>query len=248
MRWIFTLLVCVQAWTASAEALPKIALIIDDVGYNYQRDVAMTQLGVPVTMSVLPDFNQSKKLAEYSHSIGLEVMLHLSMESISGANMGKIGLSQSMPDSEKSVMLDLALSEVPYAVGLNNHMGSLLTSDADAMSWLMRELAQRQLYFIDSLTTLNSVAGEKAQQQAVTWAERQIFLDNSLLVKDLDYQFQRALAAAKRDGAAIVIAHPHPETFAFLKRRLPLSQEFDQVEFVFVSEVLKPQTITIVQR
>lgn len=242
------LLVCAQAWTASADALPKIALIIDDVGYNYRRDVAMTGLGVPVTMSILPDFNQSLKVAEYSHNLGLEVMLHLSMESVSGANMGKIGLAQAMGDGEKIKMLDLALSQVPYAVGLNNHMGSLLTADSGAMAWLMTELAKRKLYFIDSLTTQTSVAGEKAQQQGVAWAERQVFLDNSLLAKDLDYQFQLALVMAKRDGAAIVIAHPHPETFAFLKRRLALAKEFDQVEFVFVSDLLKPPTITVVQR
>lgn len=238
MKRFFLLLLLGCAVVVGAETRPKIALIIDDVGYNFARDIAMTDFGVPVTISILPDYNSSKRIAELVHRKGLEVMLHLSMESVSGENMGSIGLAKGMALLEKTDMLSLALSQVPYAVGVNNHMGSLLTADTESMTWLMSELQKRQLYFVDSLTTLSSVAGKIAQEKGLPWLERQVFLDNSLDPKDMDYEFQRALAIAHKKGFAVIIAHPHPETRAFLKRRLALAKNYEGIDFVSVSRVL----------
>jgi len=246
-QWVFMVLVTCAAW-AGAESKPKIALIIDDVGYNFSRDVTVTDFGVPVTISILPDYNSSKRIAEIAHKKGLEVMLHLSMESISGANMGSIGLSKHMATAERSDMLQLALSQVPHAVGVNNHMGSLLTADVESMVWLMSELQKKNLYFVDSLTTLSSVAGKVAQSQGVPWLERQVFLDNSLEVKDMDYEFQRALKIAKKTGYAVIIAHPHAETQMFLQRRLPMAKYYDGVDFVSVSQVLPQAMLMAAQR
>lgn len=248
MTRLMLLLLLGCAVVVGAESRPKIALIIDDVGYNFNRDMMMADLGVPVTFSILPDYNSSKRIAEMVHDKGLEVMLHLSMESVSGANMGEIGLAKDMSMDEKAHMLNLALAQVPHAVGVNNHMGSLLTADAASMHWLMSELQKRQLYFIDSLTTLSSVAGTVAQAQGLPWLERQVFLDNSLDPKNMDYEFQRALAIAHKKGFAIVIAHPHPETWAFLSRRLALANAYDGVDFVSVSRILPNSTFYTAKR
>lgn len=244
MKWLICLGCCILSLNATSESLPKIALIIDDIGYNLSRDKQLADLRLPITLSILPDFNHSKKIAEYSHNLGIEVMLHLPMESSSGFSMGHIGLSLDMNDDEKQKVLELALSEVPHAVGVNNHMGSLLTEDLPAMNWLMAELEQRQLFFVDSLTAPNSVAANVARDSGLVWGRRHVFLDNNKDPEYLNSQFQEAIRIARIYGQVILIGHPYQETLDFIKLRLPLAMDFDQVQFVPVSDVLHSPVVS----
>lgn len=241
------LLAAMLSLTTAASDLPKIALIIDDLGYNLSRDKQLIEMKLPITVSILPDYNYSKILAKLSVENGLEVMLHLPMESTTGFPLGNIGLSSSMNDSEKLDILELALSEVPFAAGVNNHMGSQLTTDQHSMSWLMSQLHQKGLFFVDSVTASNSIAGKTARNSGLIWGARNVFLDNHRSQQYMEQQFQEALKYARRHGQVIMIGHPYAETLEFLASRIPLAQDFEQVEFVPVSQILNTPVVITAQ-
>ena len=239
MRTILAVLICSLACvTHASDAKVKIAIIVDDLGYNLTRDRQAIELPVPVTLSFLPDRNYTRALAKYAHKKGREVMLHLPMESESEFPMGELGLTIDMSDEQKLAKFTQALDAVPYAIGVNNHMGSKMTRDQNSMNWLMQQLNQRKLFFVDSLTVSDSIGWKTAEQYQTPYASRTVFLDNDLDNSSLDRQFEILLAKARENGSAIAIAHPHPETLNFLNMRLKLAEEYQQIQFVYVDELL----------
>ncbi|SUI90355.1 Divergent polysaccharide deacetylase [Shewanella morhuae] len=113
-----------------------------------------------------------------------------------------------------------AINSVPFAKGANNHMGSLLTQLDDPMLWIMEILKQKQLYFVDSMTTRFTKAGDKADQLGVPLLKRQLFLDNDTSANALEKQFSSMITQAHAEGNLVAIAHPYPETIHFLRANL----------------------------
>ncbi|WP_428242815.1 divergent polysaccharide deacetylase family protein [Gynuella sp.] len=229
----------VEAQTSKA----KVAIIIDDLGYNLSRGRQAIDLPVPLTLAFLPDRNYTQVLAKYAHNKGKTIMLHMPMESESGFPMGEYGLEVGMSDKQKRQKLDEALAAVPYAMGVNNHMGSRMTRDQESMSWLMKELNRHQMFFIDSLTVADSLGWKTAESTNTPYATRTVFLDNDLDPQSLDRQFEILMEKARKNGHAIAIAHPHPETLRFLRMRLPLAQQYEPVTFVYVDKLLLGKAI-----
>ncbi|WP_425313973.1 divergent polysaccharide deacetylase family protein [Shewanella salipaludis] len=197
----------------------QLALIIDDIGYR-RTDAAVLSLPQNVTLSILPYTPFGDQLAHKAHAKGHEIMLHLPMQALNGNALGMGGLTNLMDEAEIKSQVDKALERIPFAKGVNNHMGSLLTQLQLPMHWVMQRLKQHELYFVDSVTTHFSQAGKQARREGVPLLERGIFLDNDLTPKVLEKQFRQAIAQAKTQGSLVVIAHPHPETVLFLKENL----------------------------
>lgn len=197
----------------------QIALIIDDIGYRH-TDEAVFTLPSTVTLSVLPHTPLSKKLAQAGHAKGNEIMLHLPMQALNGKALGPGGLTNTMNEAQiRASVLD-AIASVPFAKGMNNHMGSLLTQLDDPMLWVMASLKQKQLYFIDSKTTQFTRAGDTADQLGVPTLKRQLFLDNDVSEPALEKQFKLMIEQTHIQGHLVAIAHPYPETIRFLKANL----------------------------
>jgi polysaccharide deacetylase 2 family uncharacterized protein YibQ len=201
---------------------PAIALIIDDLGNRPDADRAALELPGPPAYAILPFTPQSAALAARARRNGAEVLLHLPMEADARNHLlGPGALLASMTRAEFTRALHAALREVPYIIGVNNHMGSRLTRDGERMGWLMAELAAAGgLLFIDSRTTPRSAAGIAARRAHVPYAARDVFLDNRRDEDYVDHQFDLLVAHAVRNGEAIGIAHPHAVTLAVLTRRL----------------------------
>ena len=126
-----------------------------------------------------------------------------------------------MGEREFRAELDAAIRSIPYVAGLNNHMGSLLTSDPGAMSWLMEGLVARgELYFVDSRTTKETVAERVAEETGVPSIRRDVFLDNELEPEAIRRQVRRLVALAIERGSAVGIGHPYPETIEVLAEEL----------------------------
>lgn len=213
-----------------ALAQPKIAVIVDDIGYN-KHDSQALMLPTAVTLSVLPHTPYGAALAARARQ---PVMLHLPMEPLSTRQPLEAGtLTVQQDEQQMAAILESALKAVPEAKGVNNHMGSMLTEDRQRMDWLMTLLAGRHLYFVDSRTTAKSQALAAAEAAGVPAVARNVFLDNS--ARDLQHQWQRALRLAKRDGQVVVIAHPHATTLAFLRQALT---ELHGAELVPVSALM----------
>jgi polysaccharide deacetylase 2 family uncharacterized protein YibQ len=159
------------------------------------------------------------------HSAGKEVILHLPMEPREALAPGPGQIDSHMPALEMRATLDYDLSTVPHAIGINNHMGSLLTTHPAAMDWLMRELRARNLFFIDSRTHADSIALATARAHGVPALERQVFLDRDPAPQAVAAELARLEQLARRNGYALAIGHPYASTLAALERWLPELQQ-----------------------
>ena len=165
-------------------------------------------------------------------------MLHLPMENMAGLSIGPGGLTTAMSEAEFRSRLQLALNAFSPIQGVNNHMGSRLTADRQRMDWLMQVLAERHLFFVDSRTTAQTQAVFAAKAAQVPSVSRDVFLDNQRTEAEIDYEFALAVAKARKDGAAVLIGHPYPETVRYLERRLP-QLEGEGVRLVSVQALLE---------
>ncbi|NQY36886.1 MAG: divergent polysaccharide deacetylase family protein [Alteromonadaceae bacterium] len=214
----------------------QVAIIIDDIGYR-QSDANALKLPGNITYSILPHTPFGKTLAQQAHDQKREVMLHIPMEAENGKELGPGGLTADMNESDIQASLNRAFAEIPFAAGMNNHMGSLLTQLYSPMTWTMRFLKKRKVYFIDSVTTGQSKAEKIAHQFGVPSMRRNVFLDNQLSTEYIQQQFLYLINQANIHHSVIAIAHPHPETIAALTKLIPILAE-NNIALVPISQLL----------
>lgn len=242
--WLCALLllaVSASAEQADAPFKPRMVLIIDDMGYNLKRGQAALDLPGAVTYAVLPFTPYAKRFAEDAHNSGREVMLHIPMANTAHKALGPGALTADMSKQEIQTTLNKALDATPHVVGINNHMGSLLTSLKAPMQWVMETVKSRQLFFIDSLTSVKTVGWKVARENQVPYLKRHIFLDHETTEAFIDGQFKRALHIADQFGFVVVIGHPYPETSAYLAKALP-KLAAQNIELVAASSIMAPGT------
>ena len=214
-----------------------IAILIDDLGYSRQGMEASLALPKEVALAILPETIFARKTALASQKQERITLLHAPMENQRELTLGPGGLYANMTESELKATLTKNLDSLPGIQGVNNHMGSLLTTKVNAMTWVMETLKGRSLFFIDSLTSPKSVAESIAQEHGLKTIKRDVFLDNIRTEKAIDKQFSRLIKLARLHGKALAIGHPYPETTTYLKKRLnDLSQ--DGVKLISLSEAL----------
>jgi uncharacterized protein len=218
---------------------PKLAIILDDMGYDRAAADAAFALQFPITLSVIPHLPLSAEVAEEAYRRGDQVLLHLPMEAEAGETKSEpIELRVGMKADQVERDLDSMLETVPHAAGVNNHQGSRATADAKLMGELMPALRRRGLFFVDSRTTAATVAYDAAERAGVRSASRRVFLDDTTNRDAILSQIDLAARDATRDGFAIAIGHPHPATIAALVEAAPRI-EASGVRFVFVSQVVQ---------
>ncbi len=219
--------------------LPKVAIVIDDLGYDSGLARGFLDLGSPVTLSILPAAPKTGTIVEQAGRRGAEIMLHAPMEpkDYPEVDPGPGALLQGMDRTEVRSLLAGHLDRMEGVRGVNNHMGSLLTESGEKMRPVMELLRERGLFFVDSMTTSRSVAFETARDMGVPAAKRSVFLDNEPTREYMMIQMEHLLGAARHRGEAVGIAHPFPETLDFLREVLPrLESDF---EVVSVSEIAR---------
>ena len=197
-----------------------IALIIDDMG-NKESDAIAFDLPSTVTFGILPHTEYSLQFAQLAQKQQREVILHVPMESLAGAALGPGAITSHMHPEEILRKLTSALDTVPGAMGVNNHMGSRLTQLTLPMNATMQFLRDKNLYFVDSRTTRFSKAEQIAKRNGIPTQRRHVFLDHSRKQQDIAFQFERLISLSKKRGLAVGIAHPYPQTMAFLEQALP---------------------------
>lgn len=214
-----------------AQARPALSIVIDDLGDRWDDSRAAVELPGAVACAVLPESPHSARIAELAQQRGKEVLLHLPLEPQRGRGH-PLTIRRDTPPELRDALLQRALAAVPQAVGVNNHQGSRLTERADWMRWLMQGLRQRGgLYFLDSRTTAATVADAIAWEQGLAATRRHVFLDAARGATAVRREWQRLLVLARRQGTALAIGHPYPETLALLRQELPrlAAQGFDLV-------------------
>jgi polysaccharide deacetylase 2 family uncharacterized protein YibQ len=219
MRYLLCLLFCLTAGATQAAPASKayMTIIIDDLGQSSERDSRTLALPGPVTMAIMPDTPHATAFARQAHKAGKTVILHMPMDPATGPYAWHPGI----PIEQLAQRLDAALAKVPYAVGINNHMGSRMTAQREPMAWLMGELQRRHLIFVDSRTSAATVAAAEAQAQELAHVSRDVFLDDVRTTEAISGQLQQGIALARKQGSAVLIGHPYPQTLDVLAREIP---------------------------
>ena len=221
-------------------ASPRIAIIIDDIGYNIPLGQRTVNLEGKITLAVLPKTPGAQLLAKAGFASGKEIMLHAPMSNFNEFDLGPGALTEDLSKSDFIRTLNEDINNIPHVVGVNNHMGSRLTTLKEQMSWVMEVLKERDLYFVDSLTNGSSVAYRTAKRLGLTSTQRDIFLDHNIDEAYISRQFQKLIKRAHNQGYAIGIGHPYPETLSVLERLLPTLKKHG-VELMYVSSLINPK-------
>ncbi|MHC8316670.1 divergent polysaccharide deacetylase family protein [Pseudomonas sp. LB3P31] len=222
LRLVLALLCCLAGVAHAAPATPTphkayISLIIDDLGQNLPRDRRVLALPGPVTAAIMPDTPHATEFAREAHRAGKIVILHMPMDPATGP----FAWQPELPIEELEKRLNAAFKMVPYAAGINNHMGSRMTAQPAAMAWLMADLQRRHKFFVDSRTSAQTVAAQQAQKTSLASVSRDVFLDDERTEEAIFAQLQTAISLARKQGSAVMIGHPYPQTLAVLERELP---------------------------
>jgi len=225
---------------APGKALPSVALILDDLGYDKKIAQKFAQLNVVLTFSILPHSPFQQRIARLARSKGLEIMIHMPMEPVEYPEVdpGPGTLLTSMSPDELIDQLDQNLNTLPGVKGVNNHMGSRLTSESTQMYQIFSVLKQRGLFFIDSRTTAESLCEPSAHLFQIPFAQRDVFIDHYLKPDFIRNQIKELIRIAKKNGAAVGIMHPHSMTLQVLQEMLPDLK--GQVRLVPASKVVRP--------
>jgi len=226
-------------YTCHAEPLPsaRLAIIIDDLGNSLSQGLDAIALPGNITFAVMPHRKYSTKLARRAGRLGKEVLLHAPMSTVTQRKLGPGALHDQLNEKQFKDRLTFAIYNTPYIRGVNNHMGSLLTTQSRAMNWVMEVLKEKELFFVDSRTSAKSQGYSIALQHGLSTAQRDIFLDHELDIDHIHVQFKKALSIAQTYGSAIAIGHPHESTLFYLKNVLP-QLEGSQITLHSVSDLL----------
>lgn len=208
-----------KAIPAAPVSRPRVAIIIDDLGYDRHLADKFATLSVVRTFSVFPNGPFRTQTMKTAADHGIELMLHLPMEpeEYPMVDPGPEALLMGQTPDEMIARLNELLDGLPLAVGVNNHMGSRLTADADRMNQIFSVLKRRRLFFIDSRTTVHTICRQSARLLQLPFAQRDIFLDHDQDPTLIRRQVARLLAVAKKHGEAVGIGHPYAVTFDILK-------------------------------
>lgn len=215
-----------------------VAIIIDDIGYDRKMAEGFLALGVPLTFSFLPQGTFNRSIIDQALDKDVEIMLHLPMEpnNYPTVNPGPGALLASMRPDELIAQLNANLDGIPNLKGVNNHMGSKLTASSEQMRQIFSILKKRNLFFVDSRTTADSLCRPSAELLHLPFAERDVFIDHLQTPEFVRKQIRLLIKRAQRQGYAIGIAHPHPVTLHVLAEML---QELKAaVSLTYASEVV----------
>jgi polysaccharide deacetylase 2 family uncharacterized protein YibQ len=212
-----------------------IAIIIDDMGTGREIEKEILEIKYPLTLSFMPtNFSKSYNLGK-----NFEILLHQPMEPENpNISSGEKAITTRMTPEEIKNQLRENLKDVPLAVGVNNHMGSLATSNKEVMLAVLEVIKEKNLFFVDSKTSKNSCGYSLAKSLNIPSLERDVFLDGK---RDKDYIREKFLLLqkiSKEKGYAVGIIHPHKESIAVLKEVLP-EIEKEGIKLVHISKLVR---------
>lgn len=211
--------------------LPRVAIIIDDIGYDAEVAGGLLALDIPLTFSLLPGGPHRERLARRAAAAGMELMLHLPMEPLEypAVSPGPDALLVPLSAEDLVERVQAALERLPEAKGVNNHMGSRLTGMAAPVHRVLALLRERDLYFVDSVTSPSSLCRSVARRLQLPFASRDVFLDHDPRPAAIGEQIDRLIRTARAYGRAVGIGHPHAATLDALRDALPRLAESVQI-------------------
>ena len=224
----------------STASMPLVAILIDDMGYNFSINNKFLKLEAPLSFSFLPTAPYTPKLAKKAKDLGKDVLIHLPLEPVNTAiDPGPGVLRLSMDFDSMLQILRKDLDAVPGAIGVNNHMGSKFTTSKKGMELILTEIKRRGLFFVDSKTTHDSVAYATARSMGIPAAERTVFLDHDTQKESIRREINKMVKLSIENGCVLAIGHPTSNTWKVLYEELPRVRK--SVSIVPVHKILVGQ-------
>jgi polysaccharide deacetylase 2 family uncharacterized protein YibQ len=216
---------------------PRVAIIIDDMGYHPTIGRGLLNLDLNLSFAFLPHSPFAGELTEIAFQKKRDILVHIPMEALGKQwDPGPGAIYLDTPAKQKKIILQQDLAAIPHAIGANNHMGSKLTANRQAMHLVLTELKTKDLFFIDSFTTAKSTGMDEAQKMGIRTNRRDIFLDNVQKTNTICVQLDKLIKKAKKNHQAIAIGHPYRSTLEALKK---CSGKLKQVKVVPVQDLIK---------
>jgi polysaccharide deacetylase 2 family uncharacterized protein YibQ len=217
----------------------RVALIIDDLGWNYELASIILKMDIPLTLAILPNQKYSSKIAQEADKAGFEVMLHIPMEPKEELNsLPQFSLlSVTMDEEEIETLTEKYIKAIPFVKGVNNHMGSRFTEDEGRMRLFLNSVKRNNLFFVDSMTTANSKGFGVAKSMGIASARRDVFLDHDEDIESIRKRILDLATISMKYGYAVGIGHPKENTIALLKE---MAKQFEEkgISLVHVSELV----------
>lgn len=251
-RFLFSLLFFIAAaaaaiyFTSQAPEAPKgpepaaprnaVERVIDDGGRDLASQRVYEAMGIPLTLAVMPNQPHTAEAAASWAAAGLPVIIHQPMESVSGAAAEPVFLSTAMTAEEQGKILADSFLQIPQAVGMNNHQGSKATIHRTTMNNVMKALAARNMFFLDSATNSTTAADAAAAQYGVPYVRNELFVDNSADVEEIKAMIRKGARMASASGSAVIIGHCRPHTAEAFRQIAPELRAAG-ITFVYVSSL-----------
>ncbi|MCM3173450.1 divergent polysaccharide deacetylase family protein [Paenibacillus sp. MER 99-2] len=220
----------------------RMAIIIDDVGNDMKGTAEILEMPIKLTVAVMPFLPTTQKDAIAAHEKGMDVIVHMPMEPKKGRPewLGPGAITSNLTDEEVRVRVEKAIDDVPYAIGMNNHMGSKITSDKRIMSIVLDVCRERGLFFVDSRTNFRSVVGEIASSKNMPPIGNDIFLDDQNSKPHIRKQMELAAKHAMDKKSCVVIGHVgHTGLNTSSVIRESVAHLKGQIEFVGVGDLVR---------
>nr|WP_209862696.1 divergent polysaccharide deacetylase family protein [Paenibacillus shirakamiensis] len=222
----------------------KLAVIIDDLGNNMVGTEQIMAMPVKLTVAVMPFLPSTEKDARLAHEKGFDVLLHLPMEPKQGRAswLGPGAILSSLTDAEVRSRVEKAIDNVPYAVGINNHMGSKITADERIMSIVLDVCKERGLFFVDSKTNYRSIVGKLCRAKGLPQVDNHIFLDDVASEAAIARQIEKVAEFLKIHESCVTIGHvghSGKKTASVLRQSIEKLQK--EAQFVGVSDLAREQ-------
>lgn len=220
---------------APAAYAGRLAVVIDDGGRDLASQKIYEAMGIPLTLAVMPNQPHTREAAASWAAAGLPVIIHQPMESMSGTAAEEVFISTAMTAEQQERILRDSFAQIPQAVGMNNHQGSKATTHRTTMNNVMKALAARHMFFLDSATNRTTAADAAAAAYGVPYARNELFVDNSTDVEEIKAMIRKGARMAK-GGTAIIIGHCRPHTAEAFRQVVP-ELRAEGIQFVYVSSL-----------
>lgn len=217
--------------------LPKVAIVIDDWGYNLNNIDLLHSIDTSLTLAILPNLKYSREITEEAKFKNREIILHMPMEPKRFVRLEKQTLATNMGENEIDSIFYNDLNNTHGIRGVSNHMGSKFTADRGAMTIFLKQLKKKNLYFLDNVSCDNSVCKTVANNLKVKFAQRDVYLDNFNDTNYIKGQFNQLIEIAKKRGYAVGTGHDRKKTLEVIKGLASALK--DKIKFVLVSELTK---------
>lgn len=221
----------------------KVAIVIDDFGNNMKGTEKMLALPIPLTVAVMPFLPSTKQDATSAHQKGHEIIIHMPMEPVKGKKewLGPKAITTDLSDDEIRSRVKQAIEEVPFAIGMNNHMGSKATADERVMRIILSVCKEHGLFYLDSKTSPNSVVKKIAEEIGVPTVENKLFFDGVYTSAHVTKQANSLLKKVEKEPVMVAIGHVGPPgeiTSSVIRSYIPKIQE--KADFIFLSDLVSP--------